>query len=225
MLTKAQTTQESIYYYHTDHLGTPIMLTDANQAVAWDATYEPFGKASITTASVTNNLRFPGQYYDMETGLHYNWHRYYWPETGRYVSVEPALQPLLFENIYFNIPKSFIPIFPEYNFPETTQIVNFMSKPLPRYLWVAPYMVDEPQNFQSFSYSLNNPVTYYDQFAMLWLCKLDHSETNCWKDACGKEKCERHCVYLCRRGVTSGPVDSYYLKWTTFLPCPPYWAH
>jgi len=35
---------------------------------------------------ITNNLRFPRQYYDAETGLHYNWHRYYWPEVGRYVS-------------------------------------------------------------------------------------------------------------------------------------------
>jgi RHS repeat-associated protein len=84
----AQSQQEQIYYYHTDHLGTPIMLTDSAQAVAWDATYEPFGKASITTASITNNLRFPGQYYDAETGLHYNWHRYYWPDVGRYAEAD-----------------------------------------------------------------------------------------------------------------------------------------
>jgi len=90
MFTKAQTSQEGIYYYHTDHLGTPIMLTDANQQVAWDATYDPFGKATVTTASVTNNLRFPGQYYDSETGLHYNMARYYWPEVGRYISPDPA---------------------------------------------------------------------------------------------------------------------------------------
>ncbi len=84
----AQSTSESIYYYHLDHLGTPIMLTDSNQAIAWDATYEPFGKATVTTATVTNNLRFPGQYYDAETGLHYNWHRYYWPEVGRHVEAD-----------------------------------------------------------------------------------------------------------------------------------------
>jgi len=47
----------------------------------------------IATATITNNLRFPGQYYDAETGLHYNWHRYYWPEVGRYV--KPDILPVV----------------------------------------------------------------------------------------------------------------------------------
>jgi RHS repeat-associated protein len=38
---------------------------------------------------VVNNVRFPGQYFDDETGLHYNWHRFYDPETGRYISADP----------------------------------------------------------------------------------------------------------------------------------------
>ncbi len=51
--------------------------------------YSPFGKASITTKGLTFNLRFPGQYYDAETGLHYNWRRYYDPNTGRYITSDP----------------------------------------------------------------------------------------------------------------------------------------
>jgi RHS repeat-associated protein len=57
--------------------------------VVWKASYSPFGKASITTQGPTFNLRFPGQYYDAETGLHYNWRRYYDPNTGRYISSDP----------------------------------------------------------------------------------------------------------------------------------------
>jgi len=55
--------------------------------------FSPFGKtielnedADGDGVKLTLNLRFPGQYYDAESGLHYNWHRYYDPETGRYVT-------------------------------------------------------------------------------------------------------------------------------------------
>ncbi len=51
---------------------------------------EPFiiARLRLATGTVTNLLRFPGQYYDAETRLHYNynWHRFYDPSTGRYIS-------------------------------------------------------------------------------------------------------------------------------------------
>ncbi|MDR3631699.1 MAG: RHS repeat-associated core domain-containing protein [Desulfocapsaceae bacterium] len=78
-----------IYYFINDHLGTPQQLVDASGTVVWQAAYLPFGKAQVTTETITNNLRFPGQYYDSETGLHYNWNRFYDPDTGRYVSTDP----------------------------------------------------------------------------------------------------------------------------------------
>ncbi|MEX2338406.1 MAG: RHS repeat-associated core domain-containing protein [Aquisalimonadaceae bacterium] len=79
----------ALHYYHTDRLNTPQALTDRDGALAWAAHYRPFGAAEVHTEQVTNPLRFPGQYHDEETGLHYNWHRYYDPETGRYITSDP----------------------------------------------------------------------------------------------------------------------------------------
>jgi RHS repeat-associated protein len=79
----------TVYYYHNDHLGTPLAMTNQAGQVVWSAYYLPLGEAVVTTETIKNNFRFPGQYYDAETGLHYNYHRYYDPATGRYVSADP----------------------------------------------------------------------------------------------------------------------------------------
>ncbi|MDR3631701.1 MAG: RHS repeat-associated core domain-containing protein, partial [Desulfocapsaceae bacterium] len=78
-----------IYYFINDHLGTPQQLVDASGTVVWQAAYLPFGQAQVTTVTARNNLRFPGQYFDAETGLHYNLNRYYDSDTGRYISGDP----------------------------------------------------------------------------------------------------------------------------------------
>ena len=78
-----------IYFYHNDHLGTPQFITDGWGNHVWEANYDPYGKATITTEMITNNLRFPGQYFDAETGLHYNMFRDYNPVGGRYVQSDP----------------------------------------------------------------------------------------------------------------------------------------
>jgi RHS repeat-associated protein len=77
------------YFYQNDHLGTPQKLTAINGAVVWAAKYSSFGKASIEVETVKNNLRYPGQVYDEETGLHYSYHRYYDPKLGRYLTPDP----------------------------------------------------------------------------------------------------------------------------------------
>jgi len=82
-------TRTRISYVHNDHLGTPQVMTDETGAVVWRATYDPFGKATIVLNTVALNVRLPGQYYDAETGLHYNYFRYYDPETGRYLTADP----------------------------------------------------------------------------------------------------------------------------------------
>lgn len=81
-------------YYHNDHQGTPQRLTDKAGNILWAADYDAYGRATTKVAAsaqlaVTSNLRFPGQYLDAETGLHYNDRRYYDPETGRYTSRDP----------------------------------------------------------------------------------------------------------------------------------------
>jgi RHS repeat-associated protein len=73
------------YYYHNDALGTPQKMTDASGTVVWSADYKPFGEATVTISTITNNLRLPGQYFDQETGTHYNYFRDYNPMIGRYI--------------------------------------------------------------------------------------------------------------------------------------------
>ena len=70
-------------YIHTDHLGRPTRMTNAAKATVWSATWTPWGEPKDISGSVTQNLRFPGQYFQIETGLAYNWHRHYDPVTGQ----------------------------------------------------------------------------------------------------------------------------------------------
>ena len=78
-----------ISYYENDHLGTPQKLVTSSGRVVWEARYRAFGEVEIITNEVENPLRFPGQYYDEETGLHQNFHRDYNPALGRYVEADP----------------------------------------------------------------------------------------------------------------------------------------
>ena len=64
-------------------------MTDAAKATVWQATWTPFGAPHSLSGTALNNLRFPGQYFQIETGLAYNWHRTYDPTTGRYTQPDP----------------------------------------------------------------------------------------------------------------------------------------
>jgi RHS repeat-associated protein len=89
LVPSALSATEKIYFFHNDHLGTPQEITDIDQNIVWQAGIDPFGGASPRIEQVVNNIRFPGQYYDEESGLHYNWNRYYDPEIGRYITSDP----------------------------------------------------------------------------------------------------------------------------------------
>lgn len=63
-------------------------MTDSSGTVVWSADYKPFGEVTVTVSTITNNLRFPGQYYDAETGTLYNYFRDYNPVTGGYLEAD-----------------------------------------------------------------------------------------------------------------------------------------
>ena len=135
-LQEERSTEEAIYYFLTDHLGTPQLMTDDTAAIVWKATYKPFGEAKVdSNSTVVNNLRFPGQYFDEETGLHYNYHRHYHPGIGRYLRPDPShfIQPI------------------------ETGI-----------LYLTPFLLSTPQEFNAYAYCTNNPANYLD---LLGLCK------------------------------------------------------
>ncbi len=102
----------AVYYLQDDMLGTPQLATDSGQNIAWQATYQPFGTASMS-GTFTQNLRFPGQYFDVESGWNHNGFRNYLPDLGRYAEPDPLAMresamyydprigrfiPLLFDN-------------------------------------------------------------------------------------------------------------------------------
>lgn len=83
-----RTADNQVYYYQNDHLGAPQRLIKSNGATVWRATYTAFGEASVDPdSSIENNLRFPGQYYDQETGLHQNYFRDYDPRTANMIMI------------------------------------------------------------------------------------------------------------------------------------------
>jgi len=82
---------EAFHAIVTDLVGTPTELLDPDGRVAWHTTTTLWGSTIGTSADVGTDcpLRFPGQYYDVETGLHYNLHRYYDPDSATYLTPDP----------------------------------------------------------------------------------------------------------------------------------------
>jgi RHS repeat-associated protein len=87
--------EEILVYLHTDHQNTPRLATSTSAIKVWSWEEEAFGKtlpdedADGDGKKTVMSLRYAGQYFDSETGLHYNWHRYYDPKIGRYITSDP----------------------------------------------------------------------------------------------------------------------------------------
>ena len=88
---KGKLNETKVYSIHTDHLGTPKAITNKNQETVWQIDLDTFGetKSIQSKDNFQFNLRFAGQYFDQETGYHYNYHRYYNPKVGRYLTSDP----------------------------------------------------------------------------------------------------------------------------------------
>nr|WP_272914615.1 RHS repeat-associated core domain-containing protein [Gilliamella sp. Pas-s25] len=114
-----QTLQTTSYHYLiTDHLGTPQLAINNQGQQTWKMHSDAFGNAALDPNNqITLNLRFPGQYYDKETGLSYNYFRDYNPKIGRYIQSDPiglnggintfsyvGGNPLLYRDPYGKIP-------------------------------------------------------------------------------------------------------------------------
>ncbi|WP_323870516.1 RHS repeat-associated core domain-containing protein [Xenorhabdus szentirmaii] len=91
---------QDYFWYHTDINSAPLEVTDEDGKIAWSGKYDAFGAVNSTTMAYftdterssrnfDQNLRYAGQYFDKETGLHFNTYRYYAPEIGRFISPDP----------------------------------------------------------------------------------------------------------------------------------------
>ncbi len=105
---------DDVWFYHCDHLGTPQEMTDHTGAIIWKAEYKAWRDCKAEKAKsnffenseiISNNIRFQGQYFDEETGLHYNRYRYYSPYVGRFISKDP-IGLLGGNNVYAYAPNS-----------------------------------------------------------------------------------------------------------------------
>ena len=81
---------DQVNYVTADRLGTPQVVSNSGGTPVWSTTYQPFGSTGLINASISQNLRFPGQYADVETGFSYNLNRDYMPNLGRFLESDPV---------------------------------------------------------------------------------------------------------------------------------------
>ncbi|WP_131668267.1 RHS repeat-associated core domain-containing protein [Psychrobacter pygoscelis] len=80
---------DEVLQIHSDHLGTPRAVSNANNEILWRMEGDQFGDVQPSVEQVKLPLRHAGQYADDETGLFYNYYRFYDPKSGRYVTSDP----------------------------------------------------------------------------------------------------------------------------------------
>jgi RHS repeat-associated protein len=81
------------YFYHTDHLGSTILVTDETGKTVWSTDYTPFGKAAAIEGELKGNIKFTGKDYDEDIELYYCNARFYDPELGRFITEDSVNDP------------------------------------------------------------------------------------------------------------------------------------
>ena len=84
----------TINYFHCDQIGIVREMTNEKGRIIWRGTYDAWGGLVYNRHQEQKNkahqpFRLQNQYFDRETGLHYNFFRYYEPVTGRFITQDP----------------------------------------------------------------------------------------------------------------------------------------
>ena len=79
----------AVFYYCNDPNGAPVRVLSQEGRIVWEAHYSTTGSANVLASIVSNPIRLQGQFYDAETGLHYNRYRYFDPITATFISKDP----------------------------------------------------------------------------------------------------------------------------------------
>ena len=84
------TQSETTYFYQTNAHGDVVSLTDSQGNIVNTYKYDPWGKILEQTETIEQPFKYASYYYDTNTDLYYLWHRYYDPETKRFINLDPA---------------------------------------------------------------------------------------------------------------------------------------
>ena len=106
--------RQQTHYFHCDQIGIPREMTDKDGNLLWFGNYTGWGRLkeeTRVTDTAYQPFRLQNQYADRETGLHYNFFRYYEPDVGRFVNQDP-IGLMGGENLYFFAPNGQIFIDP-----------------------------------------------------------------------------------------------------------------
>jgi RHS repeat-associated protein len=83
-------TENKTYFYHTDHLGSAVLVTNGSGETVWSTEYRPFGRTTMKEGILDKAAKFTGKGLDEDTGLYYYNARWYDQEIGRFISEDSA---------------------------------------------------------------------------------------------------------------------------------------